>query len=188
MEPTQTFAIACASTAAALRGVGSRQLDEPTHLPGWDLHRLVNHTVGATSFFADLAEMGASPEDRDWPDYGAGDFSGVFAREAARAAGGFTSDGALDRVMTLPTGDDPGSVVIWVATGEVFVHGWDVAKATGQSTYLDARVADALLASVWMQRCDLVRDEDPPVFGPIIDVADGASPTDRLVAYLGRMP
>jgi len=36
----------------------------------------------------------------------------------------------------LPSGPTTGSLCVLVATGEIFVHGWDLAKSTGQSTAL----------------------------------------------------
>jgi uncharacterized protein (TIGR03086 family) len=94
----------------------------------------------------------------------------------------------MERIMALPTGPAPGSRCIQVATGEIFVHGWDLAKAAGQPMPPGAGVADALLSSDWMQLCAEVRNGDPPVFAAEIDVAHEAPTIDRLAAFLGREP
>jgi len=89
--------------------------------------------------------------------------------------------------MGLPTGPTPGSLTVQVATGETFVHGWDLATAVG-GTAMDDGVAAALLLSDWLVLCVQVRGADPAVFAPEIEPPDGASAADRLAAFLGRDP
>jgi uncharacterized protein (TIGR03086 family) len=189
------LARACASARGPLAAVTEAQLAQPTPCTDWAVRDLVNHIVGAAQFFADLAELGQSPEDEEWPDYASGDFLATFDRQAARAAAGFAAPGGLDKLMALPTGPTPGSIVIQVATGEIFVHGRDLAMATSGAIggtaardALDDGVADALLLSDWMVLCVQVRGADPAVFAPEIEPPDGAPATDRLTAFLGRDP
>jgi len=186
---------ACASARSLLAEVTEAQLAQPTPCTDWTVRDLVNHIVGAMQFFADLAELGQSPEDEEWPDYTSGDFLATFGRQVARAAAGFTAPGAMDKLMALPTGPTPGLIAIQVATGEIFVHSWDLAAAlsaaadgTGGRDVLDDGVADALLLSDWMVLCVQVRGADPAVFAPEIEPPHGASATGRLTAFLGRDP
>ena len=72
--------------------------------------------------------------------------------------------------------------------GEIFVHGWDLAKSTGQKVPPDQGVADALLSSEWPSMCADVRNGDPSVFAPEIHVPREAPAIDRLVGFLGRDP
>jgi uncharacterized protein (TIGR03086 family) len=128
-----------------------------------------------------------------------GEFLAAFDRHAARATAAFAAPGAMDKVMALPTGPSPGSIAVQVATGEIFVHGWDLATAVragstdrvpgreGQAA-LDDGVADALLLSDWMVLCVQARSADPTVFAPEIEPAEGASAANRLAAFLGRDP
>ena len=185
---------ACASTRSVLAGLTGAQLGQPTPCTEWSVHDLVGHIVGAADFFADLAELGESPEDREWPDYANGDLLAAFDRQAARATVAFAAPGAMDKVMALPTGPSPGSIAAQVATGEIFVHGWDLATAIAagsgrdlQAT-LDNGVADALLLSDWMVLCVQARSADPTVFAPEIEPRQGASAANRLAAFLGRDP
>jgi uncharacterized protein (TIGR03086 family) len=94
----------------------------------------------------------------------------------------------MERIMALPTGPAPGSRCIQVATGEIFIHGWDLARATGQPMPPGTDIADALLSSDWMQLCDEVRTGDPPVIAAKIDVRHDSPAIDRLAAFLGREP
>jgi uncharacterized protein (TIGR03086 family) len=179
---------ACVSTAMVLRAVEPEQMHWSTPLPEWDVHQLIDHIVSSASFFADIAEMGASPKDREWPDYAEGDFIEAFATESHRILTAFAAPGVMQTFMQLPIGPFPGSVCIFVATGEIFAHGWDLAKSTGQDTNLDAAVAEQLRNSVWSELCNDVRVlEDPPI-GPEVAVPADASNADRLAGFLGRAP
>jgi uncharacterized protein (TIGR03086 family) len=164
------------------------QLEQPTPCSKWNVADLINHIVGATDFFGDLAEQGVSPDDREWPTYTDGDYVTLFAGKTRRLLEAFSTPGAMDRIMQLPTGPSPGSLVIQVATGEIFVHGWDLARATGQHMPADRGVAEALWASAWPALSAQVRDEHPSVFAPEVPVAGDRSDIDRLVGFLGRDP
>jgi uncharacterized protein (TIGR03086 family) len=191
------LARACASTGSVLAGVTEAQLAQPTPCADWSVRDLVGHIIDATNLWADLAESGDLPDYRQWPEYAGTDFAGDFGRHAARAIAGFAAPGALDRPMVLPTGPAPGSLAVQVATGEIFVHGWDLAVALGGTAVggtaiggrppaMDDGVAAALLVSDWLVLCVQVRGADPGVFAPEIEPSDGASAADRLAAFLGR--
>ncbi|HXP57351.1 MAG TPA: TIGR03086 family metal-binding protein [Streptosporangiaceae bacterium] len=183
-----TLERACASAGAVLAGVRQEQLDGTTPCGEWRVRDLVDHIAGAARFFGDLAEWGASPENQDGPVYSGGDFGASFREQAGRLVAGFSAPGAMERTMALPTGPAPGGQVIEVVTGEMFVHGWDLARATGHAEPADQAVAAALLASHWPALCEQVRPGPPPVFAPAVTVPATAAPADRLVALLGRDP
>ena len=71
-----------------------------------------------------------------------------------------------------------------LATTDTFAHGWDLAKATGQSTDLDPELAEGLLANAPIP--DTFRGDEPMPFGPQQEAPPGATAADRLAAYLGR--
>ena len=184
----QLLTRACTSTSSILEKVPREQLRLPTPCRDWDVHDLIDHIVGSTRFFAELAEQGSSPEGQDWPSYADGDFVASFHDWVGRLIAAFSVAGAMQQTMMLPTGPTPGSRCIQVATGEVFVHGWDLAEATGQAMPPEAGVADALLSSEWISLCTEVRQSDPPPFAPEIDVPRDATALDRLTGFLGRDP
>lgn len=84
--------------------------------------------------------------------------------------------------------DRPLSAGIVAAAGavEVAVHGWDVARACGRDSPVPSALAGELLDLCQL----LVRDADRPTrfAAPIDGAGRPASPSDRLVAYLGRRP
>jgi uncharacterized protein (TIGR03086 family) len=179
---------ACESTRIILGNVASEQLALPTPCDEWPVRDLIDHIVAATRFFADIAGAETAAEGEDLPRYADTDFVTAFGQQARRAIAAFSAPAAMERIMALPTGPAPGSRCIQVATGEIFIHGWDLARATGQPMPPGADIADALLSSDWMQLCEEVRKGDPPVIAAEIDVRDDAPAVDRLAAFLGREP
>jgi len=176
---------AVASTQRVLQNVPPGALGGKTPCSEWTVADLINHVVGTATFFADLAED-TGTEDGEAGDAAAGDFLAAFDHQTSRLLAAFSRPGVMDRVMMLPPGPEPGSVCSWVAAGEIFAHGWDLAAATGQDTALDWRIAEALLASPWRGLCDLVRSEPVPPIGPALEVPDAAPAADRLAGFLGR--
>ncbi|MEV0661651.1 TIGR03086 family metal-binding protein [Actinomadura luteofluorescens] len=79
----------------------------------------------------------------------------------------------------------PGELVAGAGALEAAVHGWDVAQATGARHPIPPDLAADLL--------DVSRTLAPPcgrrrLFGEPLDPGPHASPGDRLVAFLGRLP
>jgi uncharacterized protein (TIGR03086 family) len=69
---------------------------------------------------------------------------------------------------------------------ELLIHGWDLARATGQPADLPEDLAEGAL-SMWRTRlADRPREGMP--FAAPQPVADDAPAIDRLAAYLGRQP
>ncbi len=68
---------------------------------------------------------------------------------------------------------------------DLLVHGWDIARATGQ----DETLPDAEVARVYadvVELGDSLRAEG--VCGPAVEVPADAPAQDRLLAFLGRTP
>jgi uncharacterized protein (TIGR03086 family) len=182
------LARAFASTAGVLSGVDAQQLDAATPCESWQVRELVNHIVGATTFFAVTAETGEEPAPAE-TDFCEGDFVSEFNKGAAGAVKAFEADGVMDKMMKLPFGELPGGVFINIAATDTFTHGWDLAKATGQSTDLDPGLATQLLAIVDGLLPDDLRGPDGQApFGPKAEAPAGSTPADRLAAFLGRQP
>jgi uncharacterized protein (TIGR03086 family) len=70
-------------------------------------------------------------------------------------------------------------------TPDVFMHTWDLARATGQDEHLDpARCAQMLEGMLPMD--DVLRASGQ--YGPRVDVPDDADVQTRLIAFIGRTP
>ena len=70
-------------------------------------------------------------------------------------------------------------------TGDVLVHTWDLATATGQDQTIDAEFAAGMYEG--MQPMDAMLRQSGH-FGPRVDVADDADPVTKLIAFTGRTP
>jgi uncharacterized protein (TIGR03086 family) len=70
-------------------------------------------------------------------------------------------------------------------TADVFMHTWDLARATGQDETLDPDKCAALLEGM-LPLDDLLRASGQ--FGPRIDVPAGADVQTRMLAFIGRRP
>jgi uncharacterized protein (TIGR03086 family) len=80
-------------------------------------------------------------------------------------------------------GPVPGSVYCGHRLIDVLIHGWDIAKSTGQSTALPADLVDACWAVVEPQKEMLTASG---AFGTTVEVDDDADAQTRLLAVLGR--
>ena len=179
---------AFASAAGVLANVKADQLDDPTPCASWKVRDLLNHLVGGTWFFATIAETGQPPTDLDAaPDFATGDFNASYEEGAARAVTAFRAEGAMEKQMSLPFGQLPGAVFVNIAATDAFAHGWDLARATGQSTDLDPDLARQLLENARAFLPDAMRGPDGQApFGPRVDVSESAPPADQLAGFLGR--
>lgn len=78
----------------------------------------------------------------------------------------------------------PGEVVGLVALDELVVHGWDIAAATDQPFEALAHEIEAAMRFV----SSFGAPRDGRLFGPIVAVADHATPLDHLLGLTGRDP
>ena len=190
MELSDAFQGAIASTAEIIKGVRADQTGARTPCSEWDVRALLNHVIGTVwlseALFSDraprypMAPGGLPPADlaRDNPAAAYDDASAAALMAAA------TGD-ALTRAHPTPLGDMPGAALAGFITMDIFVHGWDLAKATGQATNLD----DALTAHVLAFAEQAVTpDTRAPRIGPALPIPAGSPPAHRLVAFLGRQP
>jgi uncharacterized protein (TIGR03086 family) len=95
----------------------------------------------------------------------------------------FKEAGAMDRPVAVSYGPVPGSVYAGHRLIDVLVHGWDLAKGTGQDATLDPELVDACWEVVEPQ-LDMLAGSG--AFGTTVEVGPDASPQTRLLAALGR--
>ncbi len=95
----------------------------------------------------------------------------------------------MDRSVRLAFGELPVPRFMFIAATDAFVHGWDLAKSTGQPTDLDPQLASQLLAAARSMVPESFRGADGQApFGVEVAVTENAPPADRLAAFLGRHP
>lgn len=182
-DPIDDLTRALAVTEDLLPGADGRWSD-PTPCDGWSVLQLVEHLVGGHQLFADAA-TGAPPPAPFDPTGVLGDD----ARSALQGVGralveAFSRPGALEEPVTIPIGTVPGAVAVRVRIVESLVHGWDLARATGQTAAVPDDLAESTFAFTRGLLPNVPRDRSP--FGPPQAVGDDAAPLVRLVALLGR--
>lgn len=182
-EPTDPVALhdgALDATAAIVARLGPQHLSLPTPCTDWDVRRLIDHLVDGNQMFA-RAVTGAEAEpplDDCLEAY-------VRSTEAVRRA--WHEPGVLDREVTLPFGSFPGTVAIRMHFVDHLVHGWDLAKATGQDTTIDERLAGEAYEEMTGALDGARRGPGMP-FAARVPWPTDAPVHERLVALLGRHP
>lgn len=72
-----------------------------------------------------------------------------------------------------------------IVTGDVLIHTWDLARATGLDERLDAVIVSEMLAGM-LPMDDMLRASGH--YGPKVDVAGDADDQTKLLAFTGRRP
>ena len=106
--------------------------------------------------------------------------------ESARAASeAFQAPGAMEAPCAVSYGPVPGEVYLGHRFIDVVVHGWDVAKATGQDTTLDPELVEACWTVIEPQKEMLLGSG---AFGTDHFTEPGADRQSALLELLGRTP
>jgi uncharacterized protein (TIGR03086 family) len=87
--------------------------------------------------------------------------------------------------VVAPIGAMPGAQAIGVYVSEQVTHGWDLAVATGQPAEAAPDLVALAERSIRAVLDGLPRGGPVP-FGPVVEPAADAGPTERLAAYQGR--
>ena len=183
---TENLERAFADTRAIVGNVRRDQLDEPTPCASWNVRALLNHIIGGPYYFAGCINDGKAPAADD-TDRTGGDLVATYDEGIRRTLAGFAVPGAIDKTLEMPFGAIPASLMLGVFTTDVFAHGWDLARATGQPTDIDPQLAAELLegARVFLQPGFRGPDTTRP-FGPEQTAPANGSKADELAAFLGR--
>lgn len=172
---------ALAATGDIVGRIRLEQLDAPTPCEDYDVRGLLQHLISGNHWVAPLVEGKTIEEvgdslDREFSieDYDA-------SAEEANAA--FSSPGAMQKPVAVSYGPVPAEVYAGHRFIDVLIHGWDLAKATGQETTLDPELVDACWEVITPQ-IELLKGSG--MFGTEVDVPDDADPQTTLLALLGR--
>jgi len=177
---------AIAATREVMANVSADQLQNATPCESWDVAGVINHVVGAQHFF--VAGMTGQPPAGGETNWAEGDYLAAFDEAAAATVACFEEEGALQKTVAMPFGEMPGAAVMGLAMTDTFTHGWDIAKATGQSTDLAPELAAGILAQSRQMIQPGFRAEQDGA-GPFLAeqaCAVGACNADQLAAFLGR--
>jgi uncharacterized protein (TIGR03086 family) len=172
--------------------VGDDELGNPTPCPAYTLGDLVEHVGGLALAFTAAANKDRSEHNER---AGTGDASRLDAgwrtripRDLANLAQAWRDPAAWTGMTRIAGSDSPAEVVGLVAADELVVHGWDVARATGQPYDPEPAVLDAARSFLMMFASPDAPAGSDVAFGPSRQVPDDAPLLDRVVALAGRDP
>lgn len=158
---------------------GATDWDAPAPVAGWTARDVVGHLTTWLPTFLQGAgvEMDSVPPDpvQAWHAHVA-QVQAILENPATPA-----------RVLSNPNiGEMPLATAIdRIYTTDVFMHTWDVARATGQDDTLDPEACAGLLAGMTPIE-QMLRDSGQ--YGPRVDVPADADPQTQLIGFLGRDP
>ncbi|MFC7306642.1 TIGR03086 family metal-binding protein [Streptomyces monticola] len=165
------------------------QLEDPTPCHDLAVRNLLGHLVQLSAAFRDAARKELGPTtDTDpgavTPDIEEG-WRAELPKVLAELAEAWRDPAAWEGETRAGGVTLPGEVAGQVALNELVVHGWDLARSTGQSYAPDPEslaVSYALL--------DASRDPESrgDIFGPVVDVPDEAPLLERVIGLSGRAP
>jgi uncharacterized protein (TIGR03086 family) len=174
---------AAVGTAEVFDATSPDQHENPTPCTDWTVRDLLTHLIAGNVKYV---EIGRGKEwARGAPDVVLDDDpGGMYRRTRDTMLEAWEQPGVLDRETALPVGRGRAESALYLHLGETLVHGWDLARATGQQPPWDDEVVEACLTQFrsWLP------PQRPPgtPFSDATPVGDETAPIDRLAAYLGR--
>ncbi len=163
-------------TATKIAGAAS-SLNAGTPCDEWDVRTLINHVLDTQNYFAGVARgERPSPPAAVPPDLIGGDEPlAVFEQARQETSSAFAMPGTIDK-----TGPSLG-----IASSDLLLHGWDLAKATGQDTTMPEGLPAVAYEMIHGRFTD---DQRKGVFKPEVEVGPDASIQEKYLAYTGRDP
>ena len=165
--------------AVRITAVPDDKWDSQSPCENWTARDVVKHVVNSQGYFLTLVGREMVPlqdvtedpsgawdkaravvqADLDDPQRAGAEFDGLFGRTSLEQA--------IDRMVNF----------------DLVVHGWDLARATGQDDYIEPEEARRVLADAKAMG-DALRS--PNACGPEVEASPDADDQTKMLAYLGR--
>ena len=156
-------------------GVKPDQWSDPTPCADWDVQSLVSHLVLGNA----MVTSALTARPMTYASLRAG-----FEESTATLAEAFRRPGVLERSFDVPFGRVTGAMALHLRLTELLVHGWDLARATGQPVDFAEDVVEQELTVTAPVLAGMPDGERP--FAAPVAVDESAPLLTRLVAKLGR--
>ncbi len=183
----EEMAAAAAEDARVVSGVRTDQLTAATPCPEWDMHALLNHTILWTAFSAERrARDEPLPDELMKRDFAAEPgFAATYAAQIEKAVAAWSDPQAWERELTVMGSGTPSSGVGALLVAEMVLHGWDIARASGQDYSCPGTVVAATAAAV-NANAELFRKYQG--FAEPVPAPASAPAFERVLAASGRDP
>jgi uncharacterized protein (TIGR03086 family) len=178
--------------AVLVAGADDNELGAPTPCPSYTLGDLIEHVGGLALAFTAAAKKERNSHAERQPSGDASrlpaDWRTRIPRDLTALAQAWREPGAWTGTTRIAASDAPAAGIGLAAADELVVHGWDLARATGQPYACEPDLLDAARSFL-----EQVTSPDAPAgpdvpFGPSQQPPHGATELDRLVALSGRDP
>jgi uncharacterized protein (TIGR03086 family) len=176
MDMLDLYERGTARSASKVKGAESR-LDDSTPCDEWNVRALLNHMLDSQRWFAEAPKGQSSPGPSPTPP----DLLGAAPAKEYEAARQATLDAYRDPDVLEKHGPTLG-----IGFVDQLVHGWDLARATGQDATIPPDLAEAAFKMINGRMDD--SDARGDMFKPAVKVSDHASAQEKLLAYGGRQP
>ena len=174
--------------AGLLSGIGDGQLGAATPCEAYTLGDLLDHVDGLALAFTWAAAKDERAFDGGAPEPDAGrlgdDWRTRIPARLDTLAAAWREPAAWQGMTKAGGVDLPGDIAGRVALNEVVVHGWDIARSTGQS--FDPGEETIATSLAFLAAAAEESGESP--FGPPVDVPEDATAFDRVIGLSGRSP
>ena len=194
-DPITIFEKASLRVQEIMAGIRQDQGHDATPCTEWNVLDVMNHIIGGAEVLAGSLEGnipegvgGVSPVSSYSGEEDVSKLAEAYADESARVLTAANQPGAMEAatpggMMTVP------QFLIAMATDHI-IHGWDLARATGQDDALDADVVQVAYAMMTSPEGSMFVEMGRQMgfVGPAVSVADDARLQDKLVAHMGRQP
>lgn len=181
MTPAESFRQVAGPFTDRVQGVSD--WEAPAPVEGWTARDVVRHLV---EWFPPMLRDGAGIELPPGPSVDT-DPVGAWRSISSGVQEVLDDPATAHRTLQNPhLGEMPvGEAVEMVFTADVFMHTWDLARASGQDETLDPQRCAAMLAGMEPIE-DLLRSSGH--YGPRVPVPDDSDVQTRLIAFIGRDP
>lgn len=188
MELHQHLAAGAAEAARIAHGVTPDRFDGPTPCAGMDTRALLNHWILYTAYGLEKRAL-REPIPAEWLERdftAAPDWADQYAAQLERAVAAWAAPSAWEGEITLGEGwAMPASEIAGMIVKELVVHGWDVAKATGQDIVCSEETAEVVLGVI-EEHAEVYREYKG--FADPVEVPADAPTFHRALALSGRDP
>lgn len=169
-----------------VRGVKPDQLEASTPCEKWDVRLLLNHILQVDCALG-LAGAGQPVSAQVWDRdlITAGDWANRFDEEARAASAAWAKPEAWNATVGFGGMPMPATMAATMLISDLAIHGWDLARATGQDYRCDDDVAQLVHQFVGEMG---EQGRQMGIYAAPLPVAEGASVFSRSLSLSGRDP
>jgi uncharacterized protein (TIGR03086 family) len=183
LSPAEEFRLVAGGFAERVDGAAPDAWDSPSPVEGWAARDVVRHLV---EWFPPFLAHGSNVQIKVWQSVDE-DPVGAWHSLQDQVQALLDDPATGSKVLSDPhVGEVPLDIAVSrFFTGDVFLHTWDLARATGQDETLDPERCRVMLAG--MEPMDeLLRASGH--YGPKVDVSQDSDVQTKLLAFIGRDP